>query len=160
MFVLSIFLVWPTYILADNTILPWKYLLLIPTIGMALAAAALYKTSPYNLYWTIFLAVCMGTILSLFSILLINKLFPQSPPIVEKFDILYYGNKLKRSRSFTSNCAMPYVTILIQGKRKQLELTCDDLETAESYEKIECNYHIGAFGWAYLNEYLPKKWEP
>lgn len=159
LFILSILLFFPAINLLSNTVLPFIYVLLVPVTGVLLAWLCLYRTSPYHIAWNIFLSFAIGGVISLFLMVFINKQFPQKSPIIESFDVMNYGNKRAVTGRLASNCDLPYVTILIQGKRKSLELTCQDQESLESYEKVECNYSIGCFGWAYIHNYIAKKWE-
>jgi hypothetical protein len=142
-----------------KTVISIISLCLIIIAGIAMAWLCLSRTSPYHFWWNIFLSVFMGMVLSLFAALFINKQFPQKDTITESFDVINSGDKWPITGRNMSNCDMPYVTILIQERRKSLELTCQDLEALDSYEKIECTYSVGCFGWAYINDYRAKKWK-
>lgn len=157
LFILSLVLIWPAYTLARNTFIPVRYLLLTPLIGMGVALLSMYKTSPYHLAWTIFLAITVGGCLSVFSLLMVNKHFPRKAATWETFDVKGNGASYGLRSRYQSNCEMPFVQICIRDRCKLLELTCDDLQTVELFSKVECNYLVGAFGWPYIIDYIAKK---
>ncbi|MES2772669.1 MAG: hypothetical protein V4722_00700 [Bacteroidota bacterium] len=105
------------------TIIPGKYLFVAGCLGTLIVFAILLFLPgfTYSKFLTLILAIVIGSCVSNFGLLIINKTFSDPEINSENFQILSTGNRTTRN----STCARPFAVVDFHGQSKELLFACD-----------------------------------